>query len=57
MWIVCLADNSHEMSRLILSEKWNKMSSATNFALHFKGEDISDVTSTIVYIVNWSRVS
>ena len=24
MWIVCLADNSHEMPRLIFSEKYKK---------------------------------
>ena len=24
MWIICLADDSHEMSRLIFSEKYNK---------------------------------
>ena len=24
MWIVCLADNSHEISRLVFSEKWTK---------------------------------
>ena len=24
MWIVCLADDSHEMSKLVFSEKWKK---------------------------------
>ena len=36
MRIVCQADDSHEMSRFIFSEK-KKVSSATNFAWHFKG--------------------
>ena len=40
MWISCLADDSHEMSRLVFSEKKKKkekkfrMLSATNFAWH-----------------------
>ena len=40
MWIVCLADDSHEMSRLVFSEKQKnffRISSATNFAWRFKG--------------------
>ena len=36
MWIICRADDSHEMSRLPFSEK-KRMSSATNFAWRFKG--------------------
>ena len=24
MWIICLADDSHEMSRLVSSKKWKK---------------------------------
>ena len=31
-----LADDSHEMSRLIFTEKKNRMSSATHFAWRFK---------------------
>ena len=40
MWIFCLADDSHELSRLVFPEikkKKNRMSSATNFAWRFKG--------------------
>ena len=41
MWIVCLADDSHEISRLVFlwkkKKKKNRMASATNFAWRFKG--------------------
>ena len=32
MWIVCMADNSHEMSRLIFSENWQ--------TIHMKCQDL-----------------
>ena len=35
MWIICQADDSHEMSKLIFSEKKMRMLSATNFAWGF----------------------
>ena len=40
MWIVYLADNSHEMSSFIFygKKKKNRMSSATNFAWLFKSK-------------------